>query len=85
MTVSTYKGLRVKFTPMGNTVIFALLISQVMGWVDSTPDGSLFHGHCTLYKFNLFIIIQHYYLSLYLENQRILIVGTFYPLAVLGI
>ena len=31
-----------------------------------------------------FIIIQHYYLLLYLENQCILIVGKFYPLAVLG-
>ena len=56
-----------------------------VSWVDSA--GSLSHGHCTLYmyKFNLFITIQHYVLSLNLENQYILIAGTFYPLAVLGI
>ena len=40
-----------------------------VSWVDSASEGSLFHGHCTLYKFNMFIIIQHYHLSLYLENQ----------------
>ena len=40
-------------------------------------------GH--YFKLDIFITIQHYYLSLYLENQYILIAGTFYPLAVLGI
>ena len=34
-------------------------------------------------KCNLCIVIQHFYLSLCLENQCILIAGTFYPLAVL--
>ena len=58
-----------------------------VSWVDSTSEGSLFHGHCTLYKykFNSFIIIQHYCSSLYLEYQCILIAGKFDPLAVLGI
>ena len=57
-----------------------------VSWVVSASEGSLFHGHCTLYmyKFNLFIIIKHYYLLLNLENQCILNVSKFYPLAVLG-
>ena len=41
--------------------------------------------HLYRYKFDLFNIKQRYYLSLYLENQFILIVGKFYPLAALGI
>ena len=40
-----------------------------MSWVDSASEESLFHCHCILYRymFNLFIIIQQHYLSLYLE------------------
>ena len=58
-----------------------------VSWFHSASEGSLFHGHYTFYryKFNLFLIIQHYYISLNLENQCILIAGKFYPLAVLGI
>ena len=58
-----------------------------VSWADSASEGSLIHGQCALYmyKFDLFITIQQYYLSFYLENQGILVVGKFYPLAVLGI
>ena len=60
---------------------------------DSASEGSLFYGHKfnlvlpkfgSFGKFNLFIIIQHYYLLLYLENQCILITDIFYLSAVLG-
>ena len=49
-------------------------------------SGLILHltAHYFMYKLNLFIIIQQYYSYLYLENQCILIVGTFYQLAVLG-
>ena len=46
---------------------------------------------CTLWSWDasasegsLIIMVQHYYLSLYLENLCFLIVGKFDPLAVLG-
>ena len=32
-----------------------------------------------MHKFNLFIVKQHYYLSLHLENLCILLVGKFLP------
>ena len=47
-----------------------------VSWVDSASEG---------HKFHLFMIIQHYYLSLNLENLCILTVGKFYTLALLGI
>ena len=58
-----------------------------VSWVHSASEGSLFHGHCTLYRymFSVFIIMQQYNFALNLENQCILIAVTFYPLSVLGI
>ena len=55
-------------------------VSGDVSWVDSASEGSLFHSH--LVHVHLFIIIQQWYLSLFLEDQRILIAGKFYPLAV---
>ena len=47
--------------------------------------GLILHlkGHYFRYKFNLFIISQHYYLSFYLEHQFIPIAGTFDPSSVI--